>query len=129
MIDILKQIVCYQGEPNHCPTCGQSIAGLMLNNFGHFRLDQFAIMNDPNIEESRADGNAYSGDPEHELNQVDQVYIENDLLPGQLIFINSNSSEMIEEVNESRETVTPAVFVERESLDNALYRVLNLDNR
>lgn len=116
-------------EPANCPTCGQSMAGLMNNNFGRFRLDQFAIMNDSDMEENQLDANAYSGDPEHEINYGDQVYIENDLEPGQLIFINSISPEMIEEVNEDGETIIPAMFIECESLDNALYRVLNLDTQ
>lgn len=124
-------IIYYLDEPDHCPTCGQSIAGLMINNSRRFRLDQFAIMNDLDVEESQlhtnVDENAYSGDPEHEINYGDQVYIENDLEPGQLIFINSISPEMIEEVNEGGEIIIPAMFIECENLDNALYRVLNLD--
>lgn len=68
-----------------------------------------------------------TGDAERELNDTDELYIEYDLEPGQLIFINSVLAANLEEGD--TDGLTPAMFIEGEGPENNSFRVLNLDTQ
>lgn len=77
---------------------------------------------------SNSNNNEFSGDPEHEMNNADQVYIQYDLEPGQMIFIDANNSNEIPDEGNT-DSLVPAMFIDYEGPDNALFRVLNLDTQ
>lgn len=124
-----------------CPTCGQ-LSSNSRNSIHHpqvcnrFNLDQFALLDSIDdielIDGILQDENNIMdietvGDAERELNNTDNVFIEYDLEPGQLIFINSILAANSEEGD--TDGLTPGMFIDGEGSENAPFRVLNLDTQ
>lgn len=89
-------------------------------------LPQMAVINSNRNNNSTNNDFEFTGDPDHEINLSGQVYIEYDLEPGQLVFVDLDvTASILDEGN--IESLAPAMFIEAEGPDNALFRVLNLD--
>ncbi|XP_031619609.1 uncharacterized protein LOC116338472 [Contarinia nasturtii] len=64
------------------------------------------------------------GDPDRETDDIELVFVEYELEPGQLIFINSSSS-LSDDVD--ADSSVPALFIGEDSDDNAFLQILNLE--
>lgn len=105
---------------NHLQSCNQ------------FQHNKFSSQNDLNevvpitIPINRADVNSF-GDFENDTLPND-VCIEYDFEPGQLIFIERPSTEIIFQEG-SMNTFEPATFIENHNIDEATINVLNLNTQ
>lgn len=136
-----KTNIYYLDSHNRCPTCGQLTSDSRVANHpqvcGRFSLDQFALLDTlgdvelldgglPSADNSAME-TGLAGDAEREMNDTDEVFIEYDLEPGQLIFINSMLAANSEEGD--TDGLTPAMFIDGEGSNTASFRVLNLDTQ
>lgn len=123
-----------------CPTCGQLTSESRLISHplvcGRFSLDQFALvdaLDDIELSDDMpSDENNFmeielAGDAERDTNDTGEVFIDYDLEPGQLVFINSILAANTEDGD--TDGLTPAMFIQGEGSDNASFRVLNLDTQ
>lgn len=126
-------------EKIQCPTCGlvetpdsNVTPSNYLQSCNHFQHNQCSSQNDLNevvpitIPKNRANVNSF-GDFEDDPLSND-VYIEYDFEPGQLIFIETPSTEIIYQEG-SVNTFEPTMFIENHKIDEATINVLNLNTQ
>lgn len=138
-------------ERTLCPTCGQLQTSSVRNDAqnsisqpqehsqtsSYFRLNQFLVSDfdalsmdgtTPIHTENGTEENFGEiqsiGDSENETNSY-EWYIDYELEPGQLIFINTPSQNSFEDGNDNH--VEPAMFMDYHSFDDATFIVLNLN--
>lgn len=133
-------------ERTLCPTCGQLQTSSGRNDAqnsisqpqehsqtsSYFRLNQFLVSDfdalsidgpTPIHTENGTEIQSF-GDSENETNSY-EWYIDYELEPGQLIFINTPSESSLEDGNDNH--VEPAMFMDYHSFDDATFIVLNLN--